>query len=124
MKSEHWIGPDPYAVIDTTLYLEGPIWCDVETVEAGPWYTVGEASKFFFARSSHWMRRCERQIEVDRVRGSRRRYNLADIERIAFALAQRRLIDGRRFMLVLLLVKLEAQLHGHKYGRLKYGHSG
>jgi hypothetical protein len=83
-----------------------------------PTFTVNEVSKFFFARSSAWLRTNERKAYWDdiplpeflgREVGARREYTLYDIERIAHAFAQSGFINGERLRIALRLLQLEAQ---------------
>jgi hypothetical protein len=82
-----------------------------------PTFTVTEVAKFFFARSSAWLRNNERKATLDDVPlteylgrgvGERREYTLYDIERVAHGLAQCGLISGERLRLALRLLQLEA----------------
>jgi hypothetical protein len=82
-----------------------------------PTFTVTEVAKFFFARSSAWMRNNERKASLDdqslveflgRGVGERREYTLYDIERIAHSFAQSGFISGERLRLALRLLQLEA----------------
>jgi len=102
-----------------------------------PNYSVQETAKFFFGRSSDWLRW---RYESDEVRDEEgnvtrparhphgffvldgkplvpkkapsgyRYYTLPDIERMAHALAQNGVIDGTELSMVIQLVKLTAQI--------------
>jgi hypothetical protein len=93
-----------------------------------PHYGVAEAAKFFFGKSADWLRWRSKKTEQspngfftldgnplpDR-RGdfNFRYYTLADIEKMAHALAQNGAIDGGRLETIITLVKAEAKLYGH-----------
>lgn len=96
----------------------------LEGVDVGrePTFSVSEVGKVFFARSPHWVRWRERKgdfvldgvdVSGDRADGGARRYNLADIEKMAHALAQHGSIDGAQLNIALLMVQLQAQLWRH-----------
>jgi hypothetical protein len=87
-----------------------------------PMFTVSEVAKVFFARSPHWIRWRERKdyfvLDGERVGGQRtdegaRRYNLADIEKMAHALAEKGAINGAQLTNALLLVQTEARVWGY-----------
>lgn len=75
-----------------------------EGVEASdPTFSVGEAAKVFFARSSHWLRLQEnegylvldgREVGTRRTEQGARYYTLPDIEEMAHALATKGRISG------------------------------
>ncbi len=88
--------------------------------DAGPKYLISETAKFFFGRKHSWLRWREREgdfdldgepFEVRRTEGGVRYFLLGDIERMAHALAQGRHIDGARLLIILGLIKGQAQLH-------------
>lgn len=90
---------------------------------AGPVFSVGEAARFFFARSSHWMRWVEREgklvlegtnVAQDRSNAGSRKYTLSDIEFAAHALATNGAITGTQLRHALQLVAIQAELHGFK----------
>lgn len=91
-----------------------------------PSYTVQEAAKVFFARGSDWLRWRYRPathypqgyfvlgdviLEPKRTPKGFRYYTLADIERMARALAENHAIDGAQLSVILRLVILQARLH-------------
>lgn len=85
-----------------------------------PFYSVSEASRFFFGLGAHWLRWRDRKGDLvldgayvggQRTAKGARRYTLADIERIGHALAQRGAIDSYRLDIVLRLAQLQASLH-------------
>jgi hypothetical protein len=87
-----------------------------------PVFTVSEVAKVFFARSPHWVRWRERKgffvLDGEDVSGQRtddgaRRYNLADIEKMAHALASKGAINGAQLTNALLLVQIEARVWGY-----------
>lgn len=91
-------------------------------VEAEPRYSVGELAKVFFGRSSHWIRWNERKgrlvldgerVGADRSASGARTYNLADIERMAHALAQNGGIDGMQLLNALRIVQAQARIYGY-----------
>ena len=103
-----------------------------------PNYSVQDAAKVFFARSADWLRwrgrpvhphkedqpctsRCHPdgyfvldgvKIEEKRTEAGARVYTLADIERMAHALAQKEALDGRALTNVIMIVKWQARLYG------------
>lgn len=89
---------------------------------SGPLWTVSEMASFFFARSSHWVRWLETEgrmvldghlIRAIRTASNARKYDLTLIEQIAHALASNGSISGEQLRQALLLVKIEAVMHGH-----------
>lgn len=92
----------------------------IDTTETGPFYTIGEMTKFFFARSAAWYRSLESKgrlvldgepISVGRTNKGARVFQLEDVEHIAHALTQAGIIDARRLQVVLHLVLLQTSLH-------------
>jgi hypothetical protein len=103
-----------------------------------PNYSVQDAAKVFFARSADWLRwrgrpvhphkpneacnaRCRpdgyfvldgMKIEEKRTEAGARVYTLADIERMAHALAQNDALDGLTLTKVIMIVKWQARLYG------------
>jgi hypothetical protein len=76
----------------------------------------------FFGRSAHWMRWRERNgffiLDGEDVSGHRttqgaRRYTLADVEKIAHALAEKDAINGAQLMNALLMVQTNARIWGY-----------
>lgn len=91
-------------------------------VSREPVFTVSEVAKMFFARSPHWIRWLERKgqfvLDGEDVAGHRseegaRRYDLADIEKMAHALAEKGSINGAQLTNALLLVQVEAKVWGY-----------
>lgn len=91
-----------------------------------PAYTVQEASKVFFGRGPDWLRwryRPAREyphgyfvlgdviLEPKRTATGNRYYTLADIERMAHALAENNAIDGEQLSVIIQLVLLQARVH-------------
>lgn len=91
-----------------------------------PAYTVQETSKFFFGRGSDWLRWRYRPatdypdgyfvlkgviLEPKRTETGNRYYTLADIERMAHALAENDAIDGEQLSVIIQLVLLQARVH-------------
>lgn len=92
-----------------------------------PNFAVQEAAKAFFARGADWLRWRYRsatgypngffvldgvQLEPKRNKNGIRYYTLADIERMAYALAQNKAIDGRTLATVLEIVLHVARNYG------------
>jgi hypothetical protein len=97
------------------LMLEG---VEARTVPA--MFNLGEVTRFFFGKSTSWLRNIEKEgglIFEGRVMFLRRdEHNvrvasLADIERIAHALCQTHRITPDDLLVTLRLVKAQAQLH-------------
>lgn len=89
----------------------------------GPQFSVGEVGRFFFARTSHWMRWVERgnklvldgtAVAQQRSDAGSRKYTLTDVEQAAHALATNRTISGAQLRLALALVAIQAELYGYK----------
>lgn len=113
--------PEPIVVVDAALdptkfILEGI------DVSREPIFTVGEVAKVFFGRSAHWIRWRERKGYFDldgepvgdtRTSEGARRYNLADIEKMAHALASKGAITGSQLRNALMLVQTEARVYGY-----------
>lgn len=91
-----------------------------------PAYTVQEAAKVFFGRGPDWLRwryRPAREyphgyfvlddviLEPKRTDTGNRYYTLADIERMAHALAENNAIDGEQLSVIIQLVLLQARVH-------------
>lgn len=93
-----------------------------------PNYSIQEAAKFFFARTSDWLRWREKpnpdagypegyfildgeKLQGHRTRAGNRRYTLADIERMAHALAENSAISGYELTIIIMLVKWQARLY-------------
>ena len=92
-----------------------------------PNYSVQDAAKVFFARSADWLRWRGRpnmpkhpdgyfvldgvKIEEKRTEAGARVYTLADVERMAHALAQNEALDGRALTNVIMIVKWQARLY-------------
>lgn len=108
-------------VTDSRLPTDKFILEDID-VTREPVFTVSEVAKVFFARSPHWIRWRERKgffvLDGEDVSGQRttegaRRYNLADVEKMAHALAAKGAINGAQLTNALLLVQTEAKLWGY-----------
>lgn len=89
----------------------------------GPVFSVGEVGRFFFARTSHWMRWLERNNKLvldgetvadGRSQAGSRKYTLSDVEQAAHALASNRAISGAQLRIALTLVAVQSELHGYK----------
>ncbi len=93
-----------------------------------PAYTVAEAAKMFFAKSPDWIRWLAKKTDKHpdgffvldgvplvehRTDQNFRYYTLADIERMAHALAQNGAIDGGTLTAVISLVKASCRLYGY-----------
>jgi hypothetical protein len=105
-----------------------------------PHYTVSEAAKFFFRRSSHWIRlqenlciKCRRtkdqngcpkggqhdvglirvnghRVATNRTAGGARYYTLADIEDMARGLYQQDVIDHNQLSFALAIARIQGRL--------------
>lgn len=112
--------------------------CETDKVGvAVPNFSVQDTAKFFFARSADWLRwrgrpvhphkkgaacneRCHpygyfvldgEPITIKRTEAGARVYTLADVERMAHALAQNGALDGNTLTNVIMLVKWVARLY-------------
>lgn len=92
-----------------------------EPMPIAPHYTVSEVSRWFFGKTPHWLRWLDREghlvldgepIGHRESERDARSYNLAEIERIAYALHGSGHIARSRFILVLLLVQAQAMVYG------------
>lgn len=90
--------------------------------EASPQFGVTEVAKLFFARSSHWVRYCEREgyfhlegkpVGRRKTQQGVRVYNLHDVEQMAHALASHDRISGTHLYRVLTLLQAEGAIWGH-----------
>lgn len=88
-------------------------------VSAGPTFTVSEAAKVFFGRTSHWIRLNEANgnLALDgvavgsaRTSSGARVYTLADIELMAHALMSHHTISGAQLNNALLVVSTIARI--------------
>lgn len=91
-------------------------------VSEGPHYTVSEVAKVFFGKSAHWVRWREREgffvldgeeVGSQRSQSGARRYDLADIEKIAHALADKNAINGGALTNALIMVQANARIWGY-----------
>jgi len=87
-----------------------------------PHYSVSEVAKFFFGKSSHWVRWCERkgtfvfegeEVGTQRTESGSRVYCLGDVEKMGHALASKGIITGAQLMNVMHLVYYEAKVWGY-----------
>lgn len=98
-----------------------PIFKDIDTTtDKCPRYSTSEVAKFFFGRSPHWMRWRERKghfvlngtpVEPERTATGSRTYTLADVERLAHALASNHAIDARQLAMTLRAVQVQGMIH-------------
>jgi hypothetical protein len=92
-----------------------------------PRFSVQEVSKFFFGKGPDWLRWRMREseeypkgyfvldskaIEPKRTVAGARYFTLADVERMAHALAQQGGIDGQQLTNIVVLVKTCAKVYG------------
>jgi hypothetical protein len=91
-------------------------------VSEKPRFNVTEVAKFFFGRSSHWVRWKEKEGDLSlngklvadhRNDGGARYYTLSDVEQMAHALCRNGAIDSFQLQHVLRLVYTEAQVWGY-----------
>jgi hypothetical protein len=101
---QYWTSPDMY---DYTY--------------AKPSYTRSEAAMMFFGRSARWLKAHILDANTEIIEGLElardgrgRKYKLFHIEVIAHGLVQRRIIDGRQFLDVIAMLKLQACLWGYR----------
>lgn len=143
-----------YATVDQVIDPKRPLFVGIDVSEA-PHFTVSEAAKFFFKRSSHWIRLQENlglvnrtlscrncggngkvpglnpntgrkimvkcfecqgrktvlyRVAVHRTAGGARYYDLADIEDLAHALFENRVIDEEQLRQALGIARLQGRL--------------
>lgn len=115
------------AIYDPTFDHRFYLWDDMfsydEDNRPTPHFSVKEAANFF-ARSAWWLRwkyrpECEPgfilngvQLEPKRTPSGSRYYTLADIERMAHALAESRSIGGEALAQIMVLVLTQAAMYG------------
>lgn len=100
----------------------------VKRILPTPTYTVQEAAKFFFGKGADWLRWRSKKTPENpegffildgkplpdhRTDAGFRYYTLADIERMAHALAQNGGIDGGTLNTIVKLVKSSCHLYGY-----------
>ena len=90
-------------------------------IGAGPDYRTSEVAMFFFGRGTAWIRHlladgveCELTgpVEPERTAHGTRKWRLHDVELLAYALAENRIIDGRQLMIAINLISLQAKMWG------------
>lgn len=86
-----------------------------------PVYSTAEVAKVFFGKSAAWIRWRERDgdftldgqpIVVSRAQSNIRKFTLLDVERMIYALSQRRVLQPPAVKLALHIVRCEAKLYG------------
>lgn len=106
---------------DPGLNMNEFILSGVDT-SAKPLYSVSEMAKFFFGRTSHWVRwlEGENKMVLDdealvpiRTNSNARKYDLAMVEKIAHALAENQAITVNQLRHALTIVKTQAQMYGY-----------
>lgn len=113
-----------YVITDEGIPEDHLIFEGVDVTE-GPHFTISEVAKFFFGRSPHWIRWRERggkfvfdgeQVGTQRTPKGARLYDLADVEKMAHALAEGDHIDATQLSNILKLVLIEATIWGYLTG--------
>ena len=108
-------------ITDATLDPDRMMLEGVDTSK-GPTYSISEVAKFFFARSTHWIRWLEKEKRMmldGKPVGTRRNdkdvriYFLSDVEQIAHGLAQSGSISGTQLRETLQLVRISAEMNGY-----------
>jgi hypothetical protein len=108
-------------ITDARVDAEKFVLHGIDTSKA-PVYSIGEAAKVFFARTSHWIRWLEREgkltldgedVGAERSKAGMRTYNLNDIEAMIHALAENKAISGSQARLALAVVAAQAGLYGY-----------
>lgn len=108
LLSQQDIDPDRliFDGVDTTVVPD--------TGKEGPTFSAAELTKVFFGRSSHWIRWLEREgrtvldgrpVAITRTEKGARKYNLAEVELLAHALAQNGAINAAQLRLALLTAR-------------------
>ena len=95
-----------------------PIFDGIDTT-SGPRFSTAEVAKFFFGKSSHWMRWRERSGQfsfdgefVSPERSSNiRSYTLGDIENLAKALAEHEAINPQQLIYALRLLSVQGKIN-------------
>ncbi len=106
------------AIPENHLIFEG---VDATPENGGPTFTISEIAKFFFGRSAHWVRWRERTgaftyegkpVGIHRTPKGARMYDLADVEKMAHALAGEHHITAEELLNILKLVLIEGKVWG------------
>lgn len=88
-------------------------------VSRQPLFTISEVAKFFFGRTTHWLRWREpfmldgKEVGTRRTETHARVYALDDVEKMAHALAEAGDLTGDRFEGCLLAVEAVAKVWGY-----------
>lgn len=115
-------------IYDPTFDREFFLWDDMFSYDANnlphPHFSVQETAKAFFTRSPWWLRWRYRDdsrpafvlngvsLVPKRTPTGNRYYTLADIERMAHAMADAEMINGERLVQILTLVLTQAAMYG------------
>lgn len=109
-----------YVITDNEIPDDRLIYEGVDVSE-GPTFTISEIAKFFFGRSAHWVRWRERTgaftyegkpVGIHRTPKGARMYDLADVEKMAHALAGEHHISAEELLNILKLVLIEGKVWG------------
>lgn len=114
----------PYVLVTTGIDPDKLMLTGVHP-DASPVFTISEMARFFFARSNHWVRWLEqkgkmvaadaegnpRKVGQRRTESGARVYTLGDVEEVAHALAQQRVISGLQLQHTLTIVLAQAQMY-------------
>jgi hypothetical protein len=117
--------PEPLILADPAIYMpeDRDFWTTPEMydpVRRRPAFMVKETANVFFGMSPQWLRKHLRigstivdgeDWQPERSDSNYRLFRLYDIERIAHALAENRVITGQHLELVTIMVKTSAQMH-------------
>lgn len=124
---DYWVYDDMLARHDVHPHRkDAPCTDKCEFGVPSPRYTVKEAAQFFFARTADWLRWRSQPaknhphgffvldseaLEPRRTGAGARYYSLADIERMAHALAQNGALGTDKLIQIIMLVKWQARLY-------------
>lgn len=109
-----------YIILDNELPADRLILAGVDMADS-PTFTISEVAKFFFARTRHWIRWREKGglfvyegkvVGTQRTDKGARIYDLADVEKMAHALAAHDGIEADELTMILRLVAIEAKMYG------------
>lgn len=126
VKNDFGIEAQYDQVFDRNFFLWDDMFSYDENNKPHPTFAVQEAAKMFFARGSWWLRWKYRRedypdgpfllngvaIEAKRHGNGSRYYTLADIERMAWSLADQGSINGEKLTQIITLVLVQASMYG------------
>lgn len=124
--------PSSIMIVSDSLQTLDGLMFDGYDMSDSPIFSKKDISEFFFGFTVHYMRKIEQMESVLTLNGeevgnvrdhnNRRVYNLAEVEKVAYALFEHKLIKLRRFRLALAALQIEAQIHDIFAGEISVPH--